>query len=50
MYYKDLVAWQVSIELVECVYQLIKKLPKEETYALADQMRRAAISIPSNIA
>ena len=38
------------MELVERVYPLIRKLPREETYALADQMRRAAISIPSNIA
>jgi four helix bundle protein len=38
------------MELVKLTYLLVKKLPKEETYALSDQMRRAAISIPSNIA
>ena len=48
--YKDLTVWQKSMDLVEEIYALVKKLPKEETYALSDQMRRAAISIPSNIA
>ncbi|MGN0737919.1 MAG: four helix bundle protein [Treponema porcinum] len=38
------------MDLVEKVYQLVKKLPKAEMYALSDQMRRAAVSIPSNIA
>ena len=38
------------MELAEKVYLLVKALPKEETYALSDQMRRAAVSIPSNIA
>ena len=50
MHYKDLTAWQKSMELVKEVYCLVKKLPKEETYSLSDQMRRAAVSIPSNIA
>lgn len=48
--YKDMIVWQKSMDLVEGIYQLVKLLPKEETYALSDQMRRAAISIPSNIA
>ena len=48
--YKDLNLWQKSMELVKLTYLLVKKLPKEETYALSDQMRRAAVSIPSNIA
>ena len=48
--YKDLILWQKAMELVKLTYLLIRKLPKEETYALSDQMRRAAISIPSNIA
>ena len=48
--YKELNVWQKAMELVVEVYSLIKLLPKEETYALADQMRRAAVSIPSNIA
>ena len=48
--YKDLIVWQKSMDLLVEVYRLVKKLPKEETYVLSDQMRRAAISIPSNIA
>ena len=48
--YKELVVWQRSIELVEEVYKLTNQLPKEELYGLSSQMRRAAISIPSNIA
>ena len=48
--HKELTVWQKSIELVKEVYRLVKKLPKEETYALSDQMRRAVVSIPSNIA
>ena len=48
--YRELKVWQRSIELVQEVYKLVKKLPKEETYCLSDQMRRAAVSIPSNIA
>lgn len=50
MYYKDLTVRQKSMELVKEVYSLVKKLPKEEMYSLSDQMRRAAVSIPSNIA
>ncbi len=48
--YRDLTVWQKSMDLVEEVYKLVKLLPKEEQYALADQMRRSAVSIPSNIA
>ena len=48
--HKELIVWQKSMLLVEEVYRLVKMLPKEETYALSDQMRRAVISIPSNIA
>ena len=48
--YKDLVVWQKAMDLAAEVYLLAKRLPKEETYALADQMRRAASAIPSNIA
>lgn len=48
--YRDLVVWQRSMDLVVEVYKLVKLLLKEETYALSDQMRRAVISIPSNIA
>lgn len=48
--YRDLIVWQRGMNVVEEVYTLIKKLPKDETYVLSDQMRRAAISIPLNIA
>ena len=48
--YRDLVVWQKAMDLTTMLYQIVRKLPKEETYALSDQMRRAAISIPSNIA
>lgn len=48
--FKDLTVWQKSIDFVASVYLLVKQLPKEETYALSDQLRRAVVSIPSNIA
>ena len=48
--YKDLVVWQRSIELVVAVYELTEQFPPEEKFGLASQMRRAAISVPSNIA
>lgn len=48
--YRTLVAYTEAKELVKIVYALLKKFPKEEQYALCDQLRRAVISIPSNIA
>ena len=48
--FKDLTVWQKSIDFVASVYILAKQLPKEETYALSDQIRRAVVSVPSNIA
>jgi four helix bundle protein len=48
--HKDLIAWHKAMELVLTVYQCTKTFPREETYGLAAQMRRAAVSIPSNIA
>lgn len=48
--YKELIVWQKSIQLVKEVYKLTNEFPKNETYGLSNQMRRAAISIPSNIA
>lgn len=48
--YKGLLVWQKSIDLVSLVYELIKKLPKNEEYAISSQIKRAVISIPSNIA
>ena len=48
--YKDLIVWQKSMDLVVAVYGLTEKFPKFEIYGLTSQMRRAAVSIPSNIA
>ena len=48
--YKDLDLYKAAKELVLSVYALLRKFPKEEQFALCDQLRRAAISIPSNIA
>ena len=48
--FRDLKVWQKSMDLAIEVYNIAKYLPKEELYSLSDQMRRAAISIPSNIA
>ncbi len=48
--FKDLRIWQKGIEIVEEVYSLTRRFPKEEVYGLTSQMRRAAISIPANIA
>ena len=48
--YKDLIVWQKSRILVRKIYLLTLKLPKEETFGITNQIRRAVISIPSNIA
>ncbi len=48
--YQDLIAWQRAMDLVEEVYRVTKAWPREETYGLTNQVRRAAVSIPSNIA
>jgi four helix bundle protein len=48
-YFEDLEVWKKSIDLVEDIYLLTKKLPKDETWGLYSQMRRAAVSISSNI-
>ena len=47
--HKDLNVYKKSIELVTKVYRLTDKFPKEETFGLSSQMRRAAVSVPSNI-
>jgi len=49
-YYKELVVWQKAMELVRLVYRISKTFPTDERYALTDQLRRAVVSIPSNIA
>ena len=48
--YRDLIAWQKSMDLVVAVYQATKQFPPYEIYGLTSQMRRAAVSVPSNIA
>ena len=48
--YRQLKVWQKAMDLTVEIYNLVKRLPREETYALSDQMRRAVVSIPSNIA
>lgn len=48
--YQELIAWQRAMDLVEIVYRAARGFPREEIYALTSQIRRAAVSIPSNIA
>ena len=48
--YKDLEVWKLSIELVKEIYRITEKFPPSEIYGLTNQIRRAAVSIPSNIA
>ncbi|HEY9072545.1 MAG TPA: four helix bundle protein, partial [Desulfobaccales bacterium] len=48
--FRDLDVWKLSIEFVKNIYQITNKFPKSELFGLASQLRRAAISIPSNIA
>lgn len=48
--YRELIVWQEGIKLAKSVYKLTEKFPRQETYALADQVRRAVVSVPSNIA
>ena len=48
--YRDLIVWQKAMDAAEMIYQVTKQFPKEETYGLTNQIRRAAVSIPSNIA
>ncbi|MGE0682723.1 MAG: four helix bundle protein [Candidatus Binatia bacterium] len=48
--YRDLVAWQQAMDLVDLIYRLTKGFPREEVYGLTSQLRRAAVSVPSNIA
>jgi four helix bundle protein len=48
--YRDLLTWQKSLALVTEIYRVSRSFPKDEVYGLAQQMRRSAVSIPSNIA
>ncbi len=48
--YRDLIVWQKAMDLVEDVYKKTKGFPREELYGLTSQLRRAVVSVPSNIA
>jgi four helix bundle protein len=48
--FRDLIVWQKAMDLVEDIYRLTSGFPREEVYGLTSQMRRAAVSIPSNVA
>lgn len=48
--FKDLLVWNKAMDLVKEIYQLVSELPEDEKFALKDQMKRSALSIPSNIA
>jgi four helix bundle protein len=49
-HFKDLIVWQKAMDLVAEVYRVTDNFPKREVYSLTDQIRRAAVSVPSNIA
>ena len=49
-HYRELIAWQVAMELVVHVYEITRQFPDDERFGLISQMRRCAVSIPSNIA
>ena len=49
-HYKDLIVWQKAMDLVYLIYEITKTFPKEEIYGLTSQIRRASVSVPSNIA
>ena len=48
--YRDLVIWQRAIQVCVAIYRLTKSFPREEIYGLSNQLRRASVSVPSNIA
>ena len=48
--YKDLIVWQKSLDLVESIYRITEDFPPKENFGIISQMRRASVSIPSNIA
>ena len=49
-HFKDLIVWQKAMDLVAEVYRVTDAFPKREVYSITDQIRRAAVSVPSNIA
>ena|SRR5688500_3892188 len=50
LHYRELIAWQKSMALVKKVYTLSSSFPKDERFGLTSQIRRAAVSVPSNVA
>ena len=48
--YRELIGWQKSVELVTQIYSITKEFPRDEIYGLTSQLRRSAVSVPSNIA
>ena len=48
--YKDLQVWQKGVDIVDTIYEMTDRFPREEMYGLVSQMRRAAVSIPANVA
>jgi four helix bundle protein len=48
--FRELAVWQRAMQLTVCIYKLSRKFPREEVYGLTSQIRRSAVSIPSNIA
>jgi len=48
--YRDLIVWQKAMDLIPKIYQLSKKLPQDERFALTSQIQRAVISVPANVA
>jgi four helix bundle protein len=48
--YRDLIVWQKAVELVTEIYRVTRQFPKDEIYGLSSQIRRAAVSVPCNIA
>lgn len=48
--YRDLIAWQKGMDLVEAIYELTENFPDSQRYSLSQQMQKAAVSIPSNLA
>ena len=47
--YRDLVAWQKAMKFVTAIYEVTQRFPSEERYGLTNQLRRASVSVPSNI-
>jgi len=48
--YSELIVWQKAMDLVQSVYEVVRSFPKEEIYGLTSQLKRATVSVPSNIA